>query len=68
MFSYLTHAPEFLDKENKILQRRVAYLDFRVVDSNESINVYDLPIRCFPVYHGGMFCILFFVVHGIYGA
>ncbi len=59
-FGYLTNEPQFLDKENKILQRRVAFLDFKVVDSNESLDIHGLPVRCFPVYHGGTYVSLGF--------
>mmetsp|Transcript_73688 Transcript_73688/g.144625 ORF Transcript_73688/g.144625 Transcript_73688/m.144625 type:complete len:329 (+) Transcript_73688:50-1036(+) len=62
VFSYLTMPPVFLDAANNVLERRVALLDFRVIDSNACMNVCGLPVRAFPVYHGGKYISLGFSV------
>jgi len=61
-FSYLTTAPEFLDKENQILKRRVALLSFNIIDSSSTFSVFGLPIRSFPVFHGGEYISLGFSI------
>lgn len=61
-FGYLTEKPVFLDEVNKVLERRVALLDFRVIDSNSTFNVSGLPVRAFPVYHGGSYVSLGFSI------
>lgn len=52
-FDYLTEPPKYLDKDNHVIERRVALLDFQVIDVNESFRLFGLPIRSFPVWHGG---------------
>ncbi len=61
-FNYLTAPPVFLDKKDKILERRIALLDFKVIDSNAHFEVAGLPIRAFPVYHGGTYVSLGFSI------
>lgn len=61
-FGYLTEPPVFLDEKNKVLERRIALLDFQVIDSNANFNVAGLPIRSFPVYHGGTYISLGFSI------
>lgn len=59
-FPYLTQAPPYLDAENFVLERRVALLKFNVIDPNEKFVVHGLPVRSFPVLHGGMYVSLGF--------
>jgi phosphoribosyl 1,2-cyclic phosphodiesterase len=61
-FGYLTRKPKYLDEPNNILERRVACLDFRLIDSNAGFNVAGLPVRSFPVYHGGTYVSLGFSI------
>lgn len=65
-FSYLTQPPDYLDKTTLVLSRRVALLDFTVLQQDDSFNVCGLPMRCFPVYHGGKYVSLGFSIgtHG----
>lgn len=62
VFSYLTLPPVYLDAADNVLERRVALLDFRVIDSNAEFCVGGLPVRSFPVYHGGRYISLGFSV------
>ena len=61
-FGYLTMKPEFLDEANLILKRRVALLDFQVIENTAELNLYGLPVRSFPVYHGGDYISLGFSI------
>lgn len=61
-FGYLTNPPEYLDKDAEVLQRRVAYLDFRVVPVETTLNLHGLPVDVFPVYHGGTYVSLGFTL------
>jgi phosphoribosyl 1,2-cyclic phosphodiesterase len=61
-FSYLTQSPDYLDETTFVLSRRIALLKFTVVELNESFNVYGLPVRSFPVYHGGRYVCLGFAI------
>lgn len=61
-FNYLTEKPIFLDEAAGVLDRRIAFLDFRVIDSNSMFNVAGLPVRSFPVYHGGTYVSLGFSI------
>lgn len=54
-FGYLTGKPDFLDEKNLVLKRRVALLDFQLIESNSSFFISGLPIKAFPVYHGGTY-------------
>jgi phosphoribosyl 1,2-cyclic phosphodiesterase len=60
VFNYLTTPPVYLDEKNSVIERRVALLDFNVVDSNAEFTVAGLPVRAFPVYHGGKYVSLGF--------
>jgi phosphoribosyl 1,2-cyclic phosphodiesterase len=60
VFGYLTGEHQWLDKERKILQRRVACLDFNVIESTSTLDIHGLSVRCFPVYHGGTYISLGF--------
>jgi phosphoribosyl 1,2-cyclic phosphate phosphodiesterase len=59
-FGYLTGTPDFLDAEKTVLQRRVAHLGFHVIDVNTELDVKGMPVRVFPVYHGGTYISLGF--------
>lgn len=61
-FSYLTSDPPYVNQEEQILSRRVALLDFRVIDYNQTFTIHGLPVRAFPVYHGGTYICLGFVI------
>ena len=61
-FEYLTQKPVFLDETNCVLPRRVALLDFQVIESSSNFNVAGLPITSFPVYHGGKYISLGFSI------
>jgi phosphoribosyl 1,2-cyclic phosphodiesterase len=61
-FSYLTNEPDFLDREKNIIERRIAYLKFDVIDPNSSFLAAGLPIKSFPVYHGGKYISLGFSI------
>lgn len=61
-FGYLTMKPEFLDEANLVLKRRVALLDFQVIENTAELNLYGLPVRSFPVYHGGDYVSLGFSI------
>lgn len=52
-FPYLFNKPTYLDEENLIIARRIALVKAIVIDDNESLDIDGLPIRTFPVYHGG---------------
>jgi phosphoribosyl 1,2-cyclic phosphodiesterase len=65
-FSYLTNEPEFWDKEQNILKRRVAYLNFNVIDYNATFNIAGLNVRSFPVFHGNFKVLHSFFVLAIY--
>ena len=58
-FDYLLKKPDYFPNTD-ILQRRIALLNFNVVDIWESINICGLSIQCFPVYHGGNYISLGF--------
>ncbi len=59
-FAYLTNPPEYLDEAQNILVRRIAFLDFVVIDVNSHFNIHGLKVRSFPVYHGGTYVSLGF--------
>ena len=59
-FGYLTGAPEFLDEALGVLARRVALIQFTVIEQNANINIFGLSVRTFPVYHGGTYVSLGF--------
>jgi len=61
-FGYLTEVPPYLDEANFILERRIALLNFKVIDPNEYFDLHGLPVRAFPVYHGGRFISLGFSI------
>lgn len=67
-FGYLTMKPEFLDEANLILKRRVALLDFQVIENTAELNIYGLPVRSFPVYHGGDYVSLGFSIGTTYSS
>jgi phosphoribosyl 1,2-cyclic phosphodiesterase len=62
VFNYLTTPPVFLDEANNVIERRVSLLEFNVVESSSQFSVSGLPIRAFPVYHGGNYVSLGFSV------
>lgn len=59
-FEYLTITPKYLDEANFVLERRVALLDFNVIDPNSTFYCHGLRVRSFPVYHGGEYVSLGF--------
>lgn len=60
-FPYLTNGtPPYLDETNNILERRIALLNFTVIEEWQKLTVHDLPIQCFPVFHGGKYVSLGF--------
>jgi phosphoribosyl 1,2-cyclic phosphodiesterase len=59
-FGYLTNAPEYLDEENFILERRIALLNFKVIEPRSDFLCHGLQVRSFPVYHGGTYISLGF--------
>ncbi len=62
-FPYLASSkPSYLDEENCILDRRIALLDFRVIDEWAKIENDGLTIQCFPVYLGGKYVSLGFSI------
>jgi len=61
-FDYLCHPPPYLDKVKGILERPVSYLNFNVVDVNAQMVVDDVPVKCFPVLHGGTYISLGFAI------
>jgi len=60
--SYLTEEVPYLDKENSIVQRNVAVLRYHVIETTSSLEVgpHHIPVKCFPVYHGGEYVSLGF--------
>jgi phosphoribosyl 1,2-cyclic phosphodiesterase len=61
-FGYLTSKPPFIDESASVLERRVALLDFNVIDSNQSFSCAGLRVKAFPVYHGGTYVSLGFSI------
>ena len=61
-FAYLTQSPDFLDKESCLLSRRIALLKFIIIEQDDDFNICGLPIRSFPVYHGGSYVSLGFSI------
>ena len=59
-FPYLFNSPQYLDEENLIIARRIALVEAIDIDDNETLNIDGLPIRTFPVYHGGEYISLGF--------
>ncbi|CAJ1327581.1 unnamed protein product [Effrenium voratum] len=57
-FPYLHTKPEFV--RPGILRRRIAYLQFKEVSNEEALEVCGLPVRLFPVWHGGTYVSLGF--------
>ena len=65
VFDYLVNPPEYytnVPEGTDILKRRVALLNFNVIDCNESIQFQNLKVQCFPVYHGGTYISLGFAI------
>jgi phosphoribosyl 1,2-cyclic phosphodiesterase len=52
-YAYLTGKPKYLNEEQCIVERRVAVLDFKVMDYNAEYSIKGLRVRQFPVFHGG---------------
>jgi phosphoribosyl 1,2-cyclic phosphodiesterase len=61
-FSYLTAPPEYLDESALILSRRIALLKFNVIDPDAEFCASGLPVRSFPVFHGGEYISLGFSI------
>lgn len=61
-FGYLTTKPEYLDESRSIIPRRVALLDFEIIENESDLNLYGLPVHSFPVYHGGDYISLGFAI------
>ena len=61
-FSYLTQPPDYLDETTLVLSRRVALLKFILLKQDDTFNVCGLPMRSFPVYHGGKYVSLGFSI------
>jgi hypothetical protein len=47
-FNYLTSKPKFLNEAEFIVERRIALLDFKVMDHNSEYSIAGLAIRQFP--------------------
>lgn len=58
-FGYLFQRAEYWP-DTQLLKRRIALLDFCVVDVNAQLDICGLPVRCFPVWHGGEYVCLAF--------
>jgi phosphoribosyl 1,2-cyclic phosphodiesterase len=58
-FSYLFQSAEYWP-DTQLLKRRIALIDFCVVEPTAQLNIFGLPIRCFPVLHGGDYVCLAF--------
>lgn len=59
VFPYLSTQPEFL--KPGVMQRRVAVMEFREApDDNSVMDIAGLPVRFFPVWHGGRYVSLGF--------
>ena len=54
-FDYLTCEPTFLNRDQNVLERRVALLDFIVIHPISQLDVFGLKIKTFPVFHGGTY-------------
>jgi phosphoribosyl 1,2-cyclic phosphate phosphodiesterase len=61
-FEYLTVPPEYLHREMGLLARRVALLDFQIIEQNAQFKIGDLNVRSFPVWHGGTYVSLGFSI------
>eukprot|EP01040_Poterioochromonas_malhamensis_P010719 gene10719-11678_t len=63
-FPYLTTCqPCYLDEKNNVLERRVAYLKFNIINEYQEFHLDNhLPITSFPVYHGGTYVSLGFMI------
>jgi hypothetical protein len=61
-FSYLTDLPLYLDKNIFLLQRRIALLEFNIINNDDIFNLFGLNITSFPVYHGGKYVSLGFSI------
>ena len=61
-FAYLTQSPDYLDENTSLLSRRIALLKFNVIEQHDSFSVCGLPMRSFPVYHGGKYVSLGFSI------
>ena len=61
-FGYLTSPPEYLDELKGVLARRVALLQFTVIEQNSNINIQGLKVRSVPVWHGGEYVSLGFAI------
>lgn len=59
-FGYLVNAPEYLDEAANVIRRRIACLDFNVISESTVMEVSGLPVRIFPVWHGGQYVSLGF--------
>eukprot|EP01039_Chlorochromonas_danica_P008187 gene8187-9032_t len=60
VFPYLTGPSQYLDEAANVIERRVALLKYHVVDENAELLLHGLPVRCFPVWHGGRYVSLGF--------
>ena len=61
-FGYLTSPPEYIDESIGLLARRIALLKFHVIPVLSDFNVCGLPVKSFPVYHGGTYISLGFSI------
>lgn len=61
-FAYLTQSPDYLDENTSLLSRRIALLKFTVIEQDDYFSVCGLPMRSFPVYHGGKYVSLGFSI------
>ena len=61
-FAYLTQSPDYLDENTSLLSRRIALLKFTVIEQHDNFSVCGLPMRSFPVYHGGKYVSLGFSI------
>jgi phosphoribosyl 1,2-cyclic phosphodiesterase len=57
-FPYLSTAIDFV--KPGILQRRVAHLEWDEIDDDARVDICDVPVRSFPVFHGGTYISLGF--------
>lgn len=62
VFPYLTSPPRYLDKETKVIERRVACIELNPIRERSTLNVHGMPVECFPTYHGGTYVSLGFSI------
>jgi phosphoribosyl 1,2-cyclic phosphodiesterase len=58
-FGYLQQKGDYFPNTD-VLKRRIALVDFYVIEQTAQLDMSGLPVRCFPVYHGGTYVSLGF--------